>query len=811
MIDDGNMTEAKEHDVGGGCIEEPKMLVDEGAPDERPKNHDDGLSYLGDEQKLSNTDRFEDEELQSQPYSRLMERVPMRRVASDPTAPPYRSNIGWNQRHHQQRDRRPLKPSFPPLVTVFSSVDDDDDDEEDLLLNEESSQDEVIASRTRGSSISSLRDVSAPPDLRANPIPMRRTASTPTQPQQLQRHVISPKFFPSSNDSLDEGDDLPPPIPQRPRKLSLPMNDAENPSPQLRPYDIRRQMSLPVTTFEKKHEKTPKFGIARTDSSSSLEEETQTQKRSIISKSPRTQPRGVFRNASFRSRTPESSPMERKPDVEHHHSLPQLTIPPSVMANTDDDTAKTTSTRIQKRTTLSEYHDRMISSSSPIRPDLGMERSAPSEEQESKSIKKVQLFERRNVVYVLYLSTFAIFGSTVRSYVGRFFGYDCEFPLQINDFLTPLTKHICVTASGVSEQTGGALFVDLPANLLGCFIMGLISSQCFDHRQGGHTVWLPLPWLKETHRLQRHDAFLVALRTGFAGSITTFASWNAQMVIMLDGKFTILGTQVASVIFGYMIGMAGCISSFQFGMHVSAWLIRARNPHIVASAGTIPITTAHTTVSRDAERGEREAEISDAFPENQRPRSPPVVAYSQPQASLHIVNDCCTCIWSLRSLTQTLLVCMIGCFLVGDFVRGNRFYRSMWLTSVFSPLGVLLRWKMDRWNEGGGSVSFRCLSNWFPWGTFAANVLASVISVLTLALEQYGEEPGPWSKAFLQAIRFGFAGSLSTVSTMVKEIIQLSTDYPHHAKSYYYGIATIVAACSLSMCIYSPIIRSSYK
>ena len=70
----------------------------------------------------------------------------------------------------------------------------------------------------------------------------------------------------------------------------------------------------------------------------------------------------------------------------------------------------------------------------------------------------------------IYISNFAILGTVLRIYLGRCFGLDCEMKnteKSIDDLLTPIFSNICVTASGVTEQTGGAIFTDLPANMLG--------------------------------------------------------------------------------------------------------------------------------------------------------------------------------------------------------------------------------------------------------------------------------------------------------------------------------------------------------
>jgi hypothetical protein len=50
--------------------------------------------------------------------------------------------------------------------------------------------------------------------------------------------------------------------------------------------------------------------------------------------------------------------------------------------------------------------------------------------------------------------------------MARIFGYDCENK-DVDDFLTSFTSNICVTTNGQSIQTGGALFIDFPANIFG--------------------------------------------------------------------------------------------------------------------------------------------------------------------------------------------------------------------------------------------------------------------------------------------------------------------------------------------------------
>jgi fluoride ion exporter CrcB/FEX len=116
--------------------------------------------------------------------------------------------------------------------------------------------------------------------------------------------------------------------------------------------------------------------------------------------------------------------------------------------------------------------------------------------------------------HTIYISLFATFGAVIRIFMGRLFGLDCERVInEIDDFLTPFSSEICVTASGKTDQTGGAFFSDLPANILGSFFIGVLSPAI----SSGH----PIPWFRKDHRLQHHESFHTALKVGLCGCLTT--------------------------------------------------------------------------------------------------------------------------------------------------------------------------------------------------------------------------------------------------------------------------------------------------
>jgi hypothetical protein len=80
----------------------------------------------------------------------------------------------------------------------------------------------------------------------------------------------------------------------------------------------------------------------------------------------------------------------------------------------------------------------------------------------------------------------------------------------------------CVTSNGI-RRSGGALFLDLPANILGCFIMGMLSSS--KDLTGADSMAVAI--FGSNAYLQEAKALHLGLRTGFCGSLTTFASWCA--------------------------------------------------------------------------------------------------------------------------------------------------------------------------------------------------------------------------------------------------------------------------------------------
>ncbi|OEU15999.1 hypothetical protein FRACYDRAFT_240698 [Fragilariopsis cylindrus CCMP1102] len=187
--------------------------------------------------------------------------------------------------------------------------------------------------------------------------------------------------------------------------------------------------------------------------------------------------------------------------------------------------------------------------------------------------------QRRKVfVQACYLGIGAIFGTLLRLILAQLFGQACSNPGTIGYINDEAV--LCVTSNGETTQNEGIIFADLPANLLGSFIMGLLQ----DGTSLGLAINMPIAFVKPTNIFQSYDIWHLALKTGFCGSLTTFSAWNSEMVILLVGNHTggmsNRPSMVWKALFGYVIGIETAIGSYVFGRTVAWWFHRWMNPQL---------------------------------------------------------------------------------------------------------------------------------------------------------------------------------------------------------------------------------------
>lgn len=405
----------------------------------------------------------------------------------------------------------------------------------------------------------------------------------------------------------------------------------------------------------------------------------------------------------------------------------------------------------------------------------------------------------------MYLSAFCQLGVILRVYMVELFGDACD--TSRNGFLywSP-----CVTSPGLSRY-GGAFFSNLPPNVAGSFAMGLFASSAtlaaaypnFD--SGVKAPSLPaMAFLPPTSPLQQHTALHLGLRTGFCGSLTTFASWILQMVqMMVGGKVSSLGTEWVAALWGLFTNVAVSMIALVMGQHLAlvlqAWYNtggpkegeHTKSP--AAAAAAAATATAAVMVVVEGEKGEEE-------------RAPPPLPAPGSDGQVRLAPDTSTS-WQYHVADAATLIMLLfltsisiayaiiqGAWSSADAGSSSNPYvsRYMWFSIIFGPLGCITRWLLAKHLNG---------RQWFPWGTWSANLLACAIDFgLQAIIVRVSIDP--LQMVILKAIMTGINGSLSTVSTWVVEIQTLSLAFPSNARGYHYAMASMVPAVLLGLAIY---------
>jgi len=357
------------------------------------------------------------------------------------------------------------------------------------------------------------------------------------------------------------------------------------------------------------------------------------------------------------------------------------------------------------------------------------------------------------LITTAYVSLFAQAGAAARIFIGELFAGNCTR----RDPEGSLSWIPCVASSGVDESYGGALFKDLPANMLGCFVIGILTStgalnSLFPSLNAPE---LPMAAVAPHRELvQKNSSLQLGLRTGFCGSLTTFASWKLQMVQMLvAGTGAYYHSQWLGVGLALILGTMAALASLVVGQHVALGLLKWRE-----------------TRSNKNKLNE-EAETSEG-----------------------------------KSQTLMAILVALTCILVSAGALfgvvasdGTGFWRRFYASVLLAPFGAVARWQLSSLN---GTLPW----SWFPAGTFAANMLACILSFVSQGIDTTMTGIKTEYQLLLFALRTGLAGSLSTVSTWVVEIQKLMSKSETLHRGYFYAVIGQAAAISLGIAIYGTFI-----
>jgi len=105
----------------------------------------------------------------------------------------------------------------------------------------------------------------------------------------------------------------------------------------------------------------------------------------------------------------------------------------------------------------------------------------------------------------------------------------------------------------------------MPANALGCFLMGALAASS--------TLTLgdpkPLAALPAAHPWQAAPELHIGLRTGFCGSLTTLSAWAMALTLQLVGGDGRAGGRPAQWGWGWLVGLHLALGSYALGEHVA--------------------------------------------------------------------------------------------------------------------------------------------------------------------------------------------------------------------------------------------------
>ena len=306
------------------------------------------------------------------------------------------------------------------------------------------------------------------------------------------------------------------------------------------------------------------------------------------------------------------------------------------------------------------------------------------------------------------------------------------------------------------------------------------------------------------------EDLLLGLRVGFCGALSTFASWNSDMVNLLRSG------EIHMTIAGYIIGISLPMVFYRLGQHLALfifiWRCRRETRRDEKRGYGIRIQThdddfymddysfdnmdvrANQTRSTLGSTSSEESVGSANNSEGQNDKT------SIPPVSPDIPNSCggtntktepsSRDMPSVRAIA-TAIAAMTLMLLFSSllFFQGNKTVQRYCISLLFSPLGVLARWKMcQKWNP--------VMPN-FPLGTFTCNILGCALSGSLGSL--LAGNPDPEESIVLISMISGFAGSLSTLASFLVEVLNRIDPILFQLDGAQYALVTVVWAMFIGL------------
>eukprot|EP00698_Gefionella_okellyi_P004644 TRINITY_DN14249_c0_g1_i1.p1 TRINITY_DN14249_c0_g1~~TRINITY_DN14249_c0_g1_i1.p1 ORF type:complete len:354 (+),score=48.02 TRINITY_DN14249_c0_g1_i1:49-1110(+) len=281
-------------------------------------------------------------------------------------------------------------------------------------------------------------------------------------------------------------------------------------------------------------------------------------------------------------------------------------------------------------------------------------------------------------------------------------------------FCSDSVKSIVCDAMWIGELAIAGVLLRVGLNLLFVSRLGALSSTSplFADLGANALGCLIMGFLAQIFADKRVSAtsFYVGCTTGLCGSLTTFSSWNQQMSLVMISAGGYSGAWCGAL-FGWALGFSVAFCSYSFGCDLAKQL------------------------------------------------KPPSASATLPTAAAAQTNIAVQLLLPIILLTATYVVLALLLALDIDPTR-----RGLWMASILGPFGALLRYIIGK--------ILNPLSDRFFWGTFVVNQIACVISA-SVTQARYRTVYPFWVTVLFVGIANGFDGALSTVSSLIKEVMTL--------------------------------------
>lgn len=275
---------------------------------------------------------------------------------------------------------------------------------------------------------------------------------------------------------------------------------------------------------------------------------------------------------------------------------------------------------------------------------------------------------------------------------------------------------------------------------------------------------------------EKSEDLTLGLRDGLCGALSSFSSWISSMVNLFRAG------QIGQAFVGLTLGIQLPIVAYRFGQYVSVyifvWRCRREKRQDERRGYGIQLHTSEEEISTNFIRS------SDSLDRASFDSADDSLATNSQKMSrtkgLRTVHDEESDVPSIRAIfTALFITCLVAQLTSLTFFKKPE-DRLLALSLLFSPLGVLARWRMMKFNSWRPS---------FPLGTFACNVTACALSG-TLGTLIAGN-PGPRERIALVSIIAGFGGTLSSVARFIVEILSLLDPILFRFDGFYYAVASV--------------------